>query len=75
MSAPSEDVDLVQKHVNQLIEMFDSVQVFCVRHDPANADGTIAVQIGAGNWFSRCGQVREWLVMQDEHSRSKMREQ
>lgn len=63
------DLDLVEKHVKQLGEFFDSVQIFTTRHEQGEKDGTINIALGCGNWFSRYGQVRDYLVKQDERTR------
>lgn len=60
----SRDVALLQKHVDALGEHFDTVQIFCTRHDHHNL--TVAVQLGAGNWYARYGHVMEWLERQAE---------
>lgn len=52
-----------------LIEHFDSVQIFCTRHEPEEEGGTIHAAWGAGNWFARFGQISEWMVKQDETTR------
>jgi len=59
------DVELVDAFVEKLGEHFDCVQIFCSRHMPAELDGTITINRGAGNWCARFGQVREWVVYQD----------
>lgn len=63
---PAEDIERVQAHVNALIEHFDTVQIFVTRHMPAEADGTISINDGKGNWHARHGQVRDWIVGADE---------
>ena len=59
------DLDIVKNHTEALGEHFDHVQIFCGRHMPAEAEGTVSVNWGSGNWFSRYGQVHEWMVYQD----------
>ncbi len=66
------DTAILKSHVSRLMEHFDSVQVFCTRFDSEN-DQTISINRGDGNWFARSGQVREWLIKQDEQSRSEQR--
>lgn len=60
------DLALVKKATDSLMEHFDTVQIFCTRHE---SDGTCNVQYGLGNWFARSGQVSNWLVKNDEESR------
>lgn len=66
------DVSILKSHAAQLAEHFDSVQILVTRHSPED-DGTINVAWGAGNWFARIGQVREWLLKKDEESRVEAR--
>lgn len=65
-----EDTQRLQDHVNQLMEHFDLVQIFASRHEPAKLDGTIACNRGGGNWFSRYGQITEWVRFEDERIRA-----
>lgn len=68
---------LVRRHVGQLSEFFDSVHVFVSvkqRDDDSGRPVTGAFDLGAGNWYSRLGQVREWLVGQDEVTRHRVRQ-
>ncbi len=45
--------------VKQLLRHFDSAQLFLTRLEP---DGrTLAFSPGSGNWYTRFGQVQEWL--------------
>lgn len=67
------DRERVQKHVNELLDHFDSVQIFTTRHMPAELDGTITCNRGGGNWHSRYGQVREWVVYEEERIRTHAR--
>lgn len=71
MSDPTPDSDkkLVNAHVEQLMEHFDTVQIFVTRHMPAEADGTVSASLGAGNWLARRGQIRDWQLESDERIR------
>lgn len=76
MSEPSieadADVAMIKKHVQQLIEHgdFDTVHIFASRHQPGSKDsGTRVVQSGAGHWHARYGQIREWVVKEEEKMR------
>jgi hypothetical protein len=76
MSGEQKDADLemLAKHVEQLGEHFDTVQIFCSRHDAGQEDGTVALNDGAGNWFARYGQIREWINKRDERARIEVRD-
>jgi hypothetical protein len=65
------DMKRVATHVEELGRLFDTVQVFVSRHDPT-ANHTVTVQLGEGNWCARRGQVREWMLEQDEISRAEV---
>lgn len=63
-----EALDRVETHINQLMEHFDSVQIFCTKY---SGGVTTSVNKGSGSWFTRYGQVGEWL----EYEREKVRDQ
>lgn len=73
MSARDKDLAIVTTHLEQLSEHFESVQIFCNRHEHGELDGTVQVQKGSGNWFARYGQVKQWVVEQEEYERMKAR--
>ena len=60
------DESLVRKAVDELIEHFDTCTVMVTRHDQAELDGTMTIVMGAGNWYARYGQLRSWLMRQEE---------
>lgn len=62
------DIERVTQALNSLGEHFDTVHIFATRHEPAEADGTINVNNGVGNWFARYGQVKEWIVREERRS-------
>jgi hypothetical protein len=68
-SAQQKELDLaeVKRHARALMEHFDNIQIFVNRHDPKGDDegGTLNIQWGLGNWFARYGQIREWLVIEE----------
>lgn len=65
----SDDEKRVRKAIDDLMEFYDSCQVFVTRHDQATLDGTLTMSMGQGNWFARYGQIRTWVIRQDEKSR------
>jgi hypothetical protein len=67
-----EDIRIVDSHVNQLAEHFDTVHIFVSKLDGAN-DRTLIVNRGAGNWSTRFGQISEWLIYEDERIRAQAR--
>jgi hypothetical protein len=67
------EFDVVKQHVSQLAEHFETVQIFVSRHDPVKEEGTVNVSYGAGNFYARLGQTREWCIKQDEIVRDSVR--
>jgi hypothetical protein len=67
------DVARVKSAINTLSEHFDTVQIFCTRHEAGELDGTITAQFGSGNWYARYGQVQEWINIQQENAAIKAR--
>lgn len=65
----SSDMELVERHVQALGEHFDTVQIFCTRHEPYEKEGTVSVNLGEGNWHARYGQVAQWMIRQDHFIR------
>lgn len=66
-SQPSDaDVQRVMQHVEALGEHFEMVHIFCSRHSPTDKPPTMAVNRGSGNWFARYGQIKEWVLYEDE---------
>jgi hypothetical protein len=54
------DLQFLDDTVKILREQFDTVQIFCTRHDPETGD-TVGTNKGSGNWYARVGYCREWL--------------
>lgn len=63
-----EDMKRIQAALDLLSEHFDTVQVFCTRHEAGRLEGTVTADMGTGNWYARYGQVRAWLLHQDAMS-------
>lgn len=66
------DRERIEKAVEALGEHFDAVQIFAVRTD---TDGTLTYSKGCGNWFARYGQIRTWLVKQDEYTKKEVQKE
>jgi hypothetical protein len=56
------DMAILKRHVAQLCEHFDAVQVVATRVYP---DGTMSFCEGGGNYYARVGAVRSWLMRED----------
>lgn len=66
--ADNEDYHLVKQHTQNLMEHFESVQIFVTRCEP-DRDGTVHVAYGQGNFFARLGHIDAWLVKEKEFLR------
>ena len=74
MSDKDEDRERLKKSLRELCEHFDSVQILCTRYTGGDDGGTVNLSMGAGNWFARYGQMKEWLIREEETSRETRRE-
>lgn len=57
--------ELLDKHLAQISEHFDTVQIFVTKHTPAT-ERTGGRVLGSGNWFARYGQIMEWVAGVEE---------
>lgn len=74
MSQSDEDINRVKQACISLGDHFDSVQIFVSRHEEGEEHGTVNINFGSGNWFTRRGQIMEWVIKQDETARLEIRE-
>lgn len=58
----------------RIMECACSVQIFVSIHD-SESGVTRHLSHGAGNWFAREGQVREWVLQNEERSRSEVQDE
>jgi hypothetical protein len=68
-------MELVDLHAAQLAEHFDSVRIFCTKHN-SDGEGDSATQgysKGRGNYYAQEGQIREWLTAMNEETRVNQR--
>lgn len=70
----NEDLEMLRRHVDQLGEHFDTVMIFTTRHEAGTRGGTVNAHWGSGNWFARYGQIRHWLIKEDEGAKCEPRE-
>lgn len=68
------DLAVVRKHVAELGEHFESVQVFVTRHC-GEYEGTMHCEVGYGNWYTRMGQVVQWMKRNDARDEIKVAEE
>jgi len=69
------ELDRLKSAAESLGEYFDTVHIFTTRHESGEKNGTLHLNLGVGNWFARYGQVREWVLVQEESARNKIPEQ
>ncbi len=58
---------LMDDCADRLSEYCDSVRIFITT--PNTGDGTPSSSTGRGNLFTQMGQVRSWLIRQEERER------
>ena len=63
---------LVKSIASKLAEHYDTVQIFCTKHEGGQG-GTIHAEWGVGNYYARRGQVLEWIEEQKESTREGVR--
>jgi hypothetical protein len=73
--ADERDEEALQKALDQLGEMFDTVQIFVTRNVGETDGNTVFRARCVGNHFARLGQVRDWLIRRDEETRVEVRKQ
>ncbi len=69
----ADDRSMIQQHVNALAEHWESVHIFCSRHDGAKEQSR-CINLHSGSWFTRYGQIREWVEYEEERIRIQARE-
>lgn len=71
------DMERLKTTVENLAEHFDTVHIFVTRVSDEEVDegGTVNACFGTGNWFARSGQIKEWVLKQDERARKEVREE
>lgn len=66
--------EVLKKHLAALSEHFDTVQIFVCNYDDGGAETTRTLQKGQGNWYTRYGQINEWVIQQDARARNEILE-
>ena len=64
----------IDKVLMELGEHWDTVQIFCTRHEAGEHAGTVHRAQGIGNYYARYGQVKQWVDLQDEGTRREFEE-
>jgi len=63
------EAERLEKIRDELLEHYDSVQLFVTRYNGGDDGGTDRISIGGGNWFARYGQVRSWLLREEQETK------
>jgi hypothetical protein len=58
------DMSVIEKHCTELMKKFDTVQLFCSRHE-IDTGGTVNCHTGQGNFFARYGHVKQWVLKEE----------
>lgn len=69
MSEDNNIQELLDKAAQDLSEHVDSVQIFCTLHQ-GDATVTAAYDSGSGNIFARIGQIKDWVIRQDQFTKT-----
>lgn len=56
------ELKLLEKHINQLGEHFDTIQIFVTKY--VENKETFNIFSGTGNYFARYGQIEQWVNRQ-----------
>lgn len=65
---------LLENQINILKNHFDSIQIFASNFNEDDEDNTSHFNTGYGNWFSRYGQVKEWVIKCEEEAKHEQRD-
>ena len=75
---PGEEVEVLKAAVARLSEHFETVRIFVTRQHRKEEDDeqpTGHITWGCGNWFAQFGQIRCWLLKEEEGERMRVREE
>jgi len=77
--AQQAELDDLDKHITELRKTWSNVQIFVNRETGAEEmsigvdhGSTIWMSRGIGNWFARFGQIKLWMIGEDEDQRLEM---
>lgn len=74
MTERDRDMEILRRASVQLMEHFETVQIFVTRDNGPEGE-TMAANYGGGNWYARSGQIREWIVQQDVRAAENIKRQ
>lgn len=56
---------IAQEAVARLSEHCDAVTIFINKRREFGRDGTLRGVFGAGNWYARYGQIKQWVISEE----------
>lgn len=56
---------LVREAVERISEHVDAVTIFVTKKREDGRDGTWRLTFGSGNWYTRYGQIKQWVLSED----------
>lgn len=65
-------LELLKNQAKVLRQSFDTVQIFVGKNDEET--GVTTMYWGDGNYYARYGQIRQWLLQEDEQARMEVRD-
>jgi hypothetical protein len=71
MSTPA-DLELLKRAIHDLGEHFTTVQIFVTKTEGGYTD---LLSQGEGSYCARYGNVKEWVIREEERMRLKVRKQ
>lgn len=70
-----ERAEILNRHVAQLREHFDAVEIVACRSDSDTAQCATRFESGGGGFYERFGMMRAWVIRQEEIERVHAREE
>jgi hypothetical protein len=64
---------ILNKAVHELGEHFQAVRIFASTTDGCKDGEALRVTTGTGNWFAQYGQVKHWVIGEEESTREQYR--
>lgn len=61
---------LVNEAVQKISEYVDAVTIFVSKKREDGQSGTWRLVMGSGNWYARYGQIKQWVLVEENQTRS-----
>lgn len=63
-------LEMLKNQCTFLKNSFDTIHIFATK---CTNDDTVSFNVGVGNWKARIGQIKDWVIEQDERTREDAR--